>query len=119
MNIYYYTFHIFYQISKELKKENPTWFANLALTLFIVLNIIEINFLFTKIKYGAFVEMGKLFVIVVSISVYFINYLIIIKPQKYLSFKKYYEELKGTKKTQLNIVEAVYIIATIILLFLK
>lgn len=119
MNIYYYTFHVFYEISLALKKDRPEWYANLGLTLLLVFNSIEINYFISIFKYGQYVKLGQLALIFFCVLLFIINYLVIIRTERYLTFKKKFSELQGAKKTLLNFIEIIYIVITIVLLFIK
>ena len=98
---------------KVFKRDSPELFANLLLTFFLSTNVYVIYSLYSKFKYGYYVDLGKIIMIGIFITLFIFNQILLVTNDKYLDLQKRYGNKSKLKTIVYNIVVIVYVILTI------
>jgi len=113
MNLYHYTYYLIMNLLIFFKRASPELFANLLLTFFLSTNIYVLFSFYSKLKYGYYVDLGKLIMIGIFISVFAFNQILLVNNDKYIEFQKRYCNKSKLKATLYNSIVFVYVILTI------
>ena len=117
MNLYYYLFYLLHELFKAARRNNPHWYANLFLTFFMSSNIIELYYIFSKMKNGSYVVLENEIMLAIFLLVYVFNCIMIFNNEKYLTFQQIFDNNNKGRKLILRITASCYIVATILFLF--
>ena len=118
MKLYYYIFYRILSLWRKIGKNDVVFSAMIAFTLFFWINIVTISSYF-EIKNKYTYEDLKYIILVLILGMVFINYLLLVRNDRYkIKIERYSNE---TKHQQIlgNVITTLCIIATYVWFFVK
>ena len=117
MNLYHYTFFIFYKLLQVIKRNKPEVFASQIIAFLIACNTIELYFIYSEIRFGTYTAVGKIIMAVIFLLSVLLNHIYFVTKKKYSDIPLLYSKLTILKKYILNLFVIIYITTTIVFLF--